>query len=107
MKFKDIATGTTHEIEIINRDGNYDWTADFYNVGGLEFDEESHCYCGVNIDYMIDQAIDMKYNVGDFMDGGTDPDSMEIWVDGEEVDVPKKWYVSYGSREVDTQEEAQ
>lgn len=43
-----------------------EWSADFYDVGGLEYDEEAEAYKVESIEYLIDQAKDYMAGIGDF-----------------------------------------
>lgn len=45
-----------------------DWSMDFFNAGGLKFDESSNAYIVEDVDYCIDQAEDWKESRGDFCD---------------------------------------
>lgn len=62
----------TAEIRICmydNRTDNMeDWTMDFFEVGGLEYDEENDQYIVEDVDYLIEQAEDWREGRGDFSD---------------------------------------
>ena len=47
-----------------------EWSADFYDVGGLEYDEEAEAYQVESIEYLIDQAKDYMAWIGDFYEAG-------------------------------------
>lgn len=47
-----------------------EWSADFYDVGGLEYDEEAEAYKVESIEYLIDQAKDYMAGIGDFYESG-------------------------------------
>lgn len=47
-----------------------EWSADFYDVGGLEYDEEAEAYKVESIEYLIDQAKDYMSGIGDFYESG-------------------------------------
>lgn len=75
-----------------------DWEADFFNNGCLEYDEETDTFKVDDVDYLIEQALDYKYSVGDFADAwysgveGTEnhtPDARGVWVDGEYMENQK------------------
>lgn len=42
--------------------------SDFFDVGGLPYDEETDTYTVDDVDYLIDQANDWKEGVGDYVD---------------------------------------
>lgn len=42
--------------------------ADFFDVGGLPYDEETDTYTVDDVDYLIDQANDWKEGTGDYVD---------------------------------------
>lgn len=69
MKFTDGKRKV--EIEILARnhpnENYYDWTADFYNIGGLEYDAAEEQYKVNDIEYLIEQAKDWKEKRGDFL----------------------------------------
>lgn len=60
-----------------------DWSNDFFEVGGLEYDEELDAYKVNDVDYCIEQAEDWKNGVGDFSDSedGIDPDDKLVLVE--------------------------
>lgn len=81
-------------------DGGFlpDWEADFFNNGCLEYDEETDTYKVDDVDYLVEQALDYKYSVGDFADAwysgveGTEdhtPDDRGVWVDDEYMENQK------------------
>lgn len=75
----------TAEIEMMVWEGSGytpDWSADFFEVGNLEFDEEVGAYKVVNVDYCIEQANDWRKGVGDFSDVEPDENNT-VFVDGE------------------------
>jgi len=43
-----------------------DFSNDFFEVGGLEYDEETDTYKVDDVDYCIDQANDWKESIGDY-----------------------------------------
>ena len=47
-----------------------EWSADFYDVGGLEYDEEAEAYKVESIEYLVDQAKDYMAGIGDFYESG-------------------------------------
>ena len=57
------------EIKMCIYDGNGwtpDWSNDFFEIGGLEYDEEHDAYKVQDVDYCIEQAMDWKNSTGDF-----------------------------------------
>lgn len=50
-----------------------DWSADFFEIGGLKKDEEKEAYTVKDVDYCLEQANDWKNYQGDFYD----PDAQE------------------------------
>lgn len=44
------------------------WEADFYEVGSLPYDEETGAYTVMDVDYLIEQAMDWKNGTGDYID---------------------------------------
>ena len=45
---------------------NPDWSLDFFEAGGLEFDEDREAYIVSDVDYCIDYAKDWQCLQGDF-----------------------------------------
>lgn len=43
-----------------------DFENDFFEVGGLEYDEEKNAYIVKDMEYLIEQAEDWKNGVGDY-----------------------------------------
>ena len=43
-----------------------DWSGDFFEVGGLEYDDAKEAYKVEDVDYCVDQANDWKNSEGDF-----------------------------------------
>ena len=43
-----------------------DWSSDFFQVGGLKYNEELEAYIVDDVEYCIDQAMDWKDSKGDF-----------------------------------------
>ncbi len=70
------------------KDGQYtsDWSIDFFEVGSLDWDEETDTYKVDDVDYCIDQAMDWKNGTGDFYDDEDDTDPEDKLVFVEEVD---------------------
>ena len=57
------------EIEMkVWKNGQYspDWSNDFFEVGGLQRDEENDAYIVQDVDYCIEQAKDWEYSTGDY-----------------------------------------
>lgn len=83
------------------------WEEDFYDNGCLEYDEERDAYSVPDVDYMIDQATDYKYSIGDFTGNWDDdregvtrtPDDRGIWVDDECIEDQKKLELWKAERE--------
>lgn len=75
----------TVDIEMMVWEGNGytpDWSADFFEVGNLEFDEEVGAYKVVDVDYCIDQANDWRKSTGDFSNDKPNENNT-VFVDGE------------------------
>lgn len=45
-----------------------DWSADFFAVGGLHYDEDRDAYTVEDLSYCIEQAEDWKHSRGDYAD---------------------------------------
>lgn len=83
----------TVEISMHVWDGSQygpDWERDFFDVGGLPYDEDTDCYMVKDVDYLIDQANDWHLGIGDYQDDfegqpGHTPDDRDVEV--EEVDI--------------------
>ena len=63
----------TVEITMREWDNRYDearldWSNDFFEVGGLEYDEERDAYRVDDVDYCVESANDWRDAVGDFCD---------------------------------------
>ena len=59
----------TVEIKMMTwEDNNYtpDWSNDFYDVGGLEYDDDKDAYIVKDVDYCADQAKDWQNMTGDY-----------------------------------------
>lgn len=79
----------TAEIEMKVWNGNGydpDWSADYFNVCSLEYDAEADAYKVDDIDYLVDQALDWKYNTGDCFGGDSDADNCMVFVDGVDIE---------------------
>ena len=63
-----------------------DWSADFFEVGCLHYNEDLDAYMVENVEYCKCQAEDWENNVGDYLDYDADP---------EEVDNRNVYYVLY------------
>lgn len=67
------------------------WEEDFFENGGLEYDEERDAYIVPDVDYLIEQALDDKYSIGDYTANWDDeregvtrtPEGRGVWVDDE------------------------
>ena len=70
-----------------DQNGSYspDWERDFFEVGGLEHDDEADAYRVQDVDYCIDQAIDCISRTGDFADDDEPVPGSTLMVDGEIV----------------------
>lgn len=74
----------TIEITMATWNGNGwspDWSCDFFEVGGLEFDEKASAYKVRDIAYCIDQANDWKFGRGDYCDERLDLEDMGMGFD--------------------------
>ena len=73
-------------IEMNNWTGNGytpDWSIDFFEAGGLEYNEDMDAYMVEDVDYCIEQAMDWKNADGDFYE--PDADTSDRNVDVEEI----------------------
>ena len=62
----------TIEIEMKSWNGSgytADWSLDFFNAGGLEYDEDTDIFIVDDVDHCVEQANDCINHVGDFFDG--------------------------------------
>lgn len=75
----------TVSIEMMEwQDGGWlpDISRDFFDVGGLPFDEETETYTVPDVEYCLDQANDWKYGLGDHrQDEPIDPDDLGVFVE--------------------------
>lgn len=61
-----------------------DWSADFFEVGGLKtVDDHEEAHIVDDVDYCIEQATDMVAGIGDFAECGPQPNQ---FVDVTELD---------------------
>ena len=70
----------TVEISMNNwTDNGYtpDWSADFFEVGCLPYNEEIDAYQVKDVDYCTVQALDWKNNTGDYIDYDADPEEVD------------------------------
>ncbi len=58
-----------------------DWSHDFFEVGGLEYDEATNTYKVEDVEYCIEQARDWQNAVGDFREYEDDVDTSDRNVD--------------------------
>ena len=70
------------------QDGRWspDWERDFFEVGGLPFDDEAAAYIVDDVDYLVDQANDWHEGIGDYQDDeegqpGHTPEDRGVFVD--------------------------
>lgn len=54
-----------------------DWSADFFEVGCLHYNEELVAYEVEDVDYCVNQALDWESNTGDYFDYDADPEEVE------------------------------
>lgn len=62
------------------------WEKDFFEAGGLPYDEETDAYTVQDVDYCVDQANDWQQGIGDYQDDfegepGHRPEDRGVWVD--------------------------
>lgn len=67
---------TMYEIKDGNR--GEDFSNDFFEVGGLQFDEELHAYIVDDVDYCADQADDWEKCIGDYYDDAEYVEEYEV-----------------------------
>jgi hypothetical protein len=77
------------EITMIGANGT-EWQDDFYEVGGLDWDDELEAYKVDDIDYLKEQAEDWKTGTGDFADAGAAEGEYYTF---EEVKLPWSWWL--------------
>lgn len=73
----------TIKITMCKWDGNGwtpDWSADFFAVGGLPYDEERDAYRVEDLSYCIEQAEDWKASRGDYANDEPDGNN-EVFVE--------------------------
>jgi hypothetical protein len=73
-----------HELQLIDRESGTEWTKDFLNASEWAYNEETETYTkeDADMEYILGQALDMKYGRGDF-DGQVN-DVQVLW-DGQET----------------------
>ena len=54
-----------------------DWSADFFDVGCLPYNEELDAYQVKDVDYCVAQAMDWEINTGDYIDYDADPEEVD------------------------------
>ena len=57
--------------------GTPDWSADFFDVGCLSYNDDLDAYCVKNVVYCARQALDWMNNRGDYYDYDADPEEVE------------------------------
>ena len=70
----------TVEISMSNWTGDGytpDWSADFFEVGCLRYNEDLDAYEVKDVDYCVNQALDWESNKGDYLDYDADPEEVE------------------------------
>ena len=80
---------TTKEITMkIWQNGQWSpsFERDFFDAGGLPYDEETDTYTVDDVEYLIDQANDWQQGIGDYQDDmegepGHNPDDRGVFVD--------------------------
>lgn len=82
--------GETHEFELIIE--GTDYTRDFLGEGWAYREEDDSYYReDADMGYILDQAIDCKYRVGDFRqdecEPWSNPDNTDLWWDGDYMEV--------------------
>ena len=73
----------TVEIRMMVWEGNGyspDWSADFFDAGGLPYDDEKDVYTVDDVDYCIEQAMEWKETNEGFM-GEIKTEDNCVWVD--------------------------
>jgi len=55
-----------------------DWSYEFFEIGGLELDEEKDAYMVDDVDYCIDQAMEWKNAEGEWEEG-TPAENRFVW----------------------------
>ena len=73
----------TVEIRMMVLDGNGyspDWSLDFFDAGGLPYDDEKDVYTVDDVDYCIEQAMEWKETNEGFM-GEIKTEDNCVWVD--------------------------
>ena len=54
-----------------------DWSADFFEVAGLHYNDDLDAYTVDNVEYRRCQAEDWESNTGDYIDYDVDPEEVE------------------------------
>ena len=57
--------GRIAEITMNNKNG-IDWSSDFFQIGGLHYDDENDAYKVYDVEYCIDMAYDCQNYKGDY-----------------------------------------
>ena len=68
------------EIKMQNWTGNGytpDWSQDFFEAGGLEYDSDKDASIVEDVQYCIEQAMDWMRAEGDFYEPDADPEDLE------------------------------
>lgn len=71
---------------------NAEFSADFFNAGGLPYDDETDCYFVKDIDYCIDQAMDCQNGEGDYKNDDM-PSNCTVYVEDVETETAAKYRV--------------
>lgn len=90
MRLYDKRNGDVVDVVMIGKNG-IDWSADFFNAGSLERNEELDAYEVENVDTCIEAAFDWEDGVGDYETRDTDPREVTV----EEIRATRSWKV-YG-----------
>lgn len=89
MKFMNLDTTSSTNITIIDTTSGADITMEFYGGPEIDWDREHEAWVRSNgsdfdFDYMVDQAMDLKYGRGDHYADTHNPDDIGVYVDDEE-----------------------
>lgn len=67
-----------------------DWSLDFFEAGGLPYNDETDTYTVPDVDYCIEQAEDWQHSRGDYADDEPNEGNM-VFVD--EIQPPKSYHI--------------
>lgn len=87
-----IAEITMRDWDKNTNEATPDWSADFFEVGGLEYDEEHNAYKVEDVDYCLEMAEDWSRADGDFSDDAV-PENIERQVFADVFSAEKHYFL--------------